>query len=100
MELNILDAARIIGEDYDPEKYEVVYNECIDNSGRWTVRWACVFTDSKHPGKYFMLEYDRGATENQYLEVEDVFGCYSKDKLVTAQEVQPVQKTITVYEKI
>lgn len=97
MKLTLIEATQIIQEDFDPEVFTQIADQCVDMSGRWYNTFECVFTAASEPGKFFMLRYQRGATESQYYEPEDMFGAYGEDSIVEAIEVKPVEKTIITY---
>ena len=68
-----------------------VYEKIIDVS-RWTIMYERVF---KHEGKFYMTEYSVGATEQQ----DELPYEYANDG-IECDEVYPVEKTVTVYEKV
>lgn len=86
------DDLRSLVDDGACEGLEVVSDRII-GTGRWSVNYELVFKN-KATGKFYMTGYSRGATEQQN---EAPFE-YADD-LVTCEEVRPVQKTVTVYER-
>ena len=90
MEFKKEDLQLMVYEDHDGEVFEVIEDEIIDTS-RWSIIHRMVF---KLDGKFYESSYLKGATEQQdeqpYEYDEDVIEC---------DEVFPVEKTITVYER-
>ena len=77
--------------DGEVEGYEVLVNDLLDTD-RWTSRHKLIFS---HEGKFYRAYYSKGLTEYQeqgpYEDEGDEIEC---------EEVRPVQKIITVYERV
>ena len=73
------------------DENETILDEIVDHS-RWTVEHRRIF---KHEGKLYETFYSVGATEQQ-----DESPYEYADARIECDEVVPVQKPITVYEKI
>lgn len=69
----------------------VVHTKIVDTS-RWNIHYYMVF---KHEGKLYGVYFSRGATE---MQDEQPFE-YDGDE-IECDEVEAVQKTITVYEPV
>lgn len=72
----------------DHEDYESVTKEEITDQSRWATYFEQVF---KHipSGKFYKIIWSRGSTEYQDVDPEYMIW-----------EVKPVEKTITVYERV
>ena len=69
---------------------KIVENKITENT-RWSVCFDLIF---ECDGKFYKTDYSKGATESQ----EESPFQYA-DEMIECDEVVPVQKTITVYEK-
>lgn len=76
--------------DYGPD-FKIIENELIDND-RWSLHYRMIF---KYVDKYYVTSYSRGATEYQ-----DESPYEFEDDMIECVEVMPIEKTITVYERI
>ena len=79
--------------DYDNDgmkKAYVIENELISND-RWSLHYRMIF---KYADKYYETFYSRGATEYQDEQPYEF-----EDDMIECDEVVPVEKTITVYER-
>lgn len=65
----------------------------IVSTARWSINHRMVFRE-KASGKFYEAHYSRGATEQQD---EAPFEC--EDDLIECEEVHPVEKVVTVYER-
>ncbi|MOA27577.1 hypothetical protein D3C78_1484610 [compost metagenome] len=83
----------LLWRDYDPDKYEVVYNELCDRS-RWAVSYEQVFKD-KVANKYYITYYSEGATESQEERPYE----YDDDE-IDCEEVAPVEVVVTQYKAV
>ncbi len=75
----------------EAEGVKIIENNIVDNS-RWSVIHKIVFSFN---GKFYESSYSVGATEQQDESPYE----YDNDE-IECSEVKPVNKTITVYEKI
>jgi len=79
-----------LGLPYDADEGIVIRNEIIDTD-RWSIVHDIIF---KHDGKLYETSYSEGVAEMQDVrpwEFEDPSTC---------TEVEPVKKTITIYEAV
>lgn len=76
----------VVEDEY--EDFSVVEEPSIGGQGRWNTYWGCVVL-YKPNNTYWRLEWVRGSTENQ--------DC---DPYYEFHQVRPVQRTVTVYERI
>ena len=79
-----------LGLPYDADEGIVIKDEII-NIDRWSIIHSIIF---KHDGKFYETSYSQGATEHQEedpWEFEDPIAC---------TEVEPVKKTVTVYDAV
>lgn len=75
----------------DNEDFVAVTEDNIIDQSRWTTTHERVFKQ-KSTNKYFKAVYERGSTEYQDMDREDMFwGIY---------EVEPKEVVTTVYEKV
>ncbi len=78
-------------DDHNTDEYEVISKEIVDTS-RWSIHHSLVF---KKDDKFYRTGYSIGATESQDESPYE----YDPD-MIDCDEVIPVEKTITVYEKV
>lgn len=69
-------------------------SDTITGKSRWTVNYALVFRNTAN-GRFYEVGYSVGATESQD---EGPFE-YEPD-LIPCHEVRPVEKVVTVYERV
>ena len=69
---------------------EIVYDRVVDNTS-WSIIYELVF---KYNNKYYKTSYSVGATEYQ----DETPWEYNDE--IECEEVEPIQKLITVYEKV
>lgn len=76
------------GYDYDGSVWKEMTEETLEDSSRWSLYYSRVYQHTPS-GKYFELLWERGATEYQEVELNPRY-----------YEVEPVQKTVTVYKEV
>ena len=81
----------IAEDDYDMTIVKVIHNDIVDTT-RWSIVYEVVF---KFDNKFYKTHYSVGATESQDERPYE----YDGDE-IECVEVVPVEKTITVYEKL
>lgn len=79
-------------EECDFDGYKFISKE-ITGKGRWHTHYTLTFGYSD--GKFYQVKYRSGATEMQ-----DDYPFSDEGDEVECYEVVPVEKTITVYEKV
>ena len=83
----------LANEDHDDGVVEVINTELVDAS-RWSLIYLQVFK-IKDTGKYYRTSFRTAATE-----IQDETPYEYKGDLIECEEVEPVQKTIIVYEPV
>lgn len=78
-------------EDFDSDRFEVIYQEIIDTS-RWSIRYSMIF---KFEDKFFSTAYSVGATESQDERPYEYEG-----DLIECIEVEPYEVTVTKYREV
>jgi hypothetical protein len=74
------------------EGLEVIEDK-ITGKSRWSVNYRLVFKDTAE-GKFYVASYSRGATESQ-----DESPFEHDDNIIECDEVWPVEKVVTMYER-
>lgn len=69
-------------------------SDTIIGTSRWSINHALVFREVE-TGKFFRAPYSVGATEQQ-----DEGPWEHEGEVITAVEVRPVEKVVTVYEPV
>ena len=80
-----------LSHDDEPDGFTLIENDIVDSS-RWSIMYELIFG---YGDKFYRSIYSVGATEQQDESPYE----YDGDE-IECEEVRPVQKTITVYEKV